>query len=158
MARDNLRHLVRDVHRIKEESVERVPRHFTMKSFVAATFGALFFGLTFALKGLLLQVTQQFPVYHKWYIMFAILVILSAEIYSIGYSHVKNKEKRGFGQFWFKRIVTYAVVGFFVSVFLVYVYALNQLVVSPEHLINTIVALALPCCIGASIADLLKQY
>jgi uncharacterized membrane protein len=158
MARSSLQHILRDVHRIKEESIERVPHHFGLRAVVAAIFGALIFGLTFSLKGMLMQVTLAFSPAQKWIIFATILAILTAEIRFIGYSHVKNKSQRHFGQFWIKRLTTYVFVGFLVSVFLIYVYGVNNLVVSDAHLFNTIMALALPCCIGASIADLVKKY
>lgn len=158
MAKPALKQIADDVSFIREEMVERVPHHFTAKQMVASVFGALVFGLTFALKGLLLDVTERLTQEHIAYMLGAIVVILSAEIYYIGYSHVKNKDQRRFGQFWLKRISAYLIVGFAVSWFLTYLYGINNLVMGPEHLRNTIVALALPCCIGAGIADLLKQY
>ena len=158
MARDSIKHLLRDVHRIKEESIDRVPHHFTMKHAMGAAFGAIVFGLTFVPKGLFIDVTAKLTQQHIWAMIATIVLILSGEIYFIGYQHVKNKSQRHFGQFWSKRIVTYLIIGFAVSLGLIYLYGLNFLVLSPTHLQNLVVALALPCCIGASIADLLEQY
>jgi uncharacterized membrane protein len=88
----------------------------------------------------------------------AIIAILTAEIYYIGYARVHDKQNRKFGQFWGKRVVAYMAVGFLTSVFLIYLYGLNYLVESEMHLRYLILALALPCCIGASVTDLLKKY
>ncbi len=154
----SLKQVADDVRYIREEHIDKIPQHFSPKAIVASLFGALIFGLTFSLKGLLLQVTQNFSVNQKWYIIAALLLILTAEIYFIGYARVKNKSQRHFSQFWLKRTITYFGIGVVVAIFLVYIYGVQNLVVSDAHLLNTIVALALPCCIGASIADLLKQY
>lgn len=157
MGTASLKQIANDV-RVIRDSVERVPDHFNMRHVVAATFGAFFFGLTFALKGLLLQATSNLTENHLLYIILAIFVILTTEIYYIGYSKVRDKESRHFSQFWAKRIATYVVIGFAVSAFLVYLYSIDKLAQSPEHVRNIIIALALPCCTGASVADLLKKY
>src|SRR3989338_4234775 len=107
--------VARDVRAIKEELVERIPHHFSMKAIVGAAFGALIFGLTFTLKGLLLEVTKALTPSHLLGMLVAIIVILSGGIYFVGYAHVKNPAARTFGQFWLKRITTYFVVGFAVS-------------------------------------------
>ena len=158
MARSSIQHLMRDVHRIKEESIDRVPHHFTMKHAMGAAFGAIVFGLTFVPKGLFIDVTAKLTQQHIWAMLAAILIILSGDIYFIGYAHVKDKSRRHFGQFWSKRIIAYTIIGFAVSLGLIYLYGLNYLVLNATHLQNLVVALALPCCIGASIADLLEQY
>lgn len=157
MAPASLKQIANDVRSIRD-SIERVPDHFNMRHVVGATFGAFFFGLTFALKGLVLQVTSNLTENHLLFIILAIFVVLTAEIYYIGYSKVRDKESRHFSQFWAKRIAAYIIIGFLVSAFLVYLYGINDLAQSPEHIRNIIIALALPCCTGASVADLLKKY
>ncbi|MBI4144910.1 DUF2391 family protein [Candidatus Woesearchaeota archaeon] len=158
MAKPALKQVAEDVRFIREEMVERVPHHFNMKRVVGAAFGALIFGLTFVPKGLFIDVTQKLTDTHIWFIIATTIVILSSEIYYIGYARVRNKSQRRFGQFWVKRLASYLVIGFVVSWFLIYLYGINFLLVGPEHLRNMVVALGLPCCIGASIEDLLQQY
>lgn len=158
MKKSPLSRIERELHDIRRVQVERVPRHFNAKAVIGALFGSLFFGVSFALKGLLLQVTRNFTANHVWFIGAAIVFILTLEIYFIGYSYVQNRKQRPFGQFWFKRIATYVVVGFVVATFLVYLYGINNIADSSVHVKNIIVALAFPCCIGASIADLIKRY
>jgi len=150
--------IARDVRYIKDDLVEKVPRHFTMKHVIGSVFGALVFGLTFAIKGLLLDVTEVLTENHIRWILFSIAVALSGAIYYIGYARVKHKETRKFGQFWAKRFTAYVLIGFGVSYLLVNLYGINILTTNAEHLRNTVIALALPCCIGATISDLLKQY
>ena len=157
MGTASLKQIASDV-RVIRDSVERVPDHFNMRHVIGATFGAFFFGLTFALKGLVLQATANLTNDHLLLMVATIFIILTAEIYYIGYSKVRDKETRHFSQFWAKRIATYMVIGFLASTFLVYLYGINNLAQSPEHIRNIIIALALPCCTGASVADLLKKY
>lgn len=158
MKKSPLVRIERELHDIRRVQVERVPRHFGMKAVIGALFGSLFFGVSFALKGLLLQVSRHLTVQHVWFIVAAIVLILTCEIYFIGYSYVQNKKRRPFGQFWVKRIVTYVCVGFAVAAFLVYLYGINGIADDAVHVRNIVVALAFPCCIGASIADLIKKY
>lgn len=157
MASASLKQIAEDVKVIRN-TVERVPDHFNRRHFVGAVFGALFFGLAFSLKGLLLQVTSRLTENHLLFMVIAIFAILTAEIYYIGYSKVKDKHDRKFGQFWAKRVTAYLFIGFLVSTFLVYLYGLNNLATGTMHVRNIIIALAVPCCFGASIADLLKKY
>ncbi len=158
MAKSAMSRIEKELHDLRKAQLDRIPRHFGMKAFIGAVFGSLFFGISFALKGLLLQITRNFTEQQVWWICAAIVIVLSCEIYFIGYSYVPNRKQRPFGQFWFKRILTYVFVGFLVATFLVYLYGINNVADSPMHVKNIIVALAFPCCIGASIADLIKRY
>ncbi|HSU72634.1 MAG TPA: DUF2391 family protein [Candidatus Binatia bacterium] len=152
-----LKHIDSDLDSIRN-TLERVPDHFNMRHVVGSLFGALLFGLPFVPKGLFIDVTAKLTPNHALAMLISIAVILTMEIYYIGYARVHDKDKRHFGQFWGKRIVAYVAVGFFVSVFLIYLYGLNYLVASQIHLRYLMLALALPCCIGASVTDLLKKY
>jgi uncharacterized membrane protein len=153
----NLKQIAQDVEYIRN-TVERVPDHFNMRHVVGSLFGALLFGLPFVPKGLFIDVTAKLTPNHALAMLAAIVAILTAEIYYIGYARVHNKDHRHFGQFWAKRIVAYVAVGFFVAIFLTYLYGLNFLVESDTHLRYLVLALALPCCVGASVTDLLKKY
>lgn len=152
-----LKHIDSDLDSIRV-MLERVPDHFNTRHIVGSIFGALLFGLPFVPKGLFIDVTAKLSSNHALAMILSIVGILTAEIYFIGYSRVHNKDTRHFGQFWGKRLVAYTAVGFCVSIFLIYLYGLNYLVLNDQHLRYLVLALALPCCIGASVTDLLKKY
>ncbi|MEM4282133.1 MAG: DUF2391 family protein [Candidatus Woesearchaeota archaeon] len=152
----SLKQIASDVRLIREEMVEKVPSHFSPRHITSAFFGALFIGMMFVIKGLLLQVASILTSRHLWIIAAATFIILTGEIYFVGYSRVKDKSKRPFGQFWFKRIVSYSIIAVLVSYFLVYIYGIN--ILAGANTYKVIVALLLPCAVGASLADLLKQY
>ena len=152
-----LKHIDSDLDSIRN-MLERVPDHFNARHVVGSLFGSLLFGLPFVPKGLFIDVTAKLTPNHAFAMLLSIAIILTAEIYYIGYSRVHDKDQRHFGQFWGKRIIAYTAVGFFVSIFLIYLYGLNYLVLNESHLRYLILALALPCCIGASVTDLLKKY
>lgn len=147
-----------DVRAIKNKLLHKEPEHFSKKRIFAAFFGAILVGLTFTLKGLLFQVSQAFTEQEMVLLVLATLIILTAEIYLIGYSRVQNKRRRPFGQFWLKRILTYYAIGMIVSVGLVYIYGLHNFAINPYHAVKMALAVSMPASIGAAAADLLEQY
>jgi len=150
-----IQQIASDVRLIKEETVEKIPAHFSIKHIVSAFMGALLMGLTFVFKGLLLQVASALNKSHVLAIIVSTIFLLTAEIYFVGYGRVKNKAQRPFPQFWFKRVITYYAIAMLVSFFLVYIYGINLL--AGVDTMKVVVAVALPCAVGASLADLLKQ-
>lgn len=154
----SIQHVEREVHLIKEQLVERIPSHFNAKHVVSAFFGALLIGITFMPKGFLLDIATNLEARHLASIAVITLLILSGEIYFIGYERVKDKKTRPFFQFLVKRILSYYSIAFLVSGLLVYVYGVDQLVFSNYDVFRVIVAMSLPSAIGASLSDLLNQY
>jgi len=137
------------------------PAHFSKRDLIDAFFGALFLGVTFAIKGLLIQVSLALDNLHLVLIVISTLLLLTAEIYFIGYNRVIKKSQRRFGQFWLKRIVSFYFVAVLTATFLVYLFGLNSLpdiANNFQNVLRLIVLISLPCGIGAAITDLLKQY
>ena len=147
------------VDELRNRLLIKEPEKFSVRDLVDAYFGALLLGMTFAVKGLLIKVSQALDTTHLVLIVVFTLLILTAEIYFIGYSRVTEKSKRKFGQFWLKRIFTFYLVAIVTSVFLVYLFGLNKLPeVTNGDVLNLAVLISFPCAIGAAIADLLKKY
>lgn len=149
------------VNELRERLIIAEPEHFSKQDLVYAFFGALLLGLTFAVKGLLIKVSQALTMMHVVLIVVSTLLILTAEIYFIGYSRVTKKEERRFGQFWLKRIIAFYAVAIIISFFLVYIFGLNLLPEIAVHnsfgALKLIVLISMPCAIGAAITDLLKE-
>lgn len=149
------------VDELRDKLLVSEPAHFSKKDLIDAFFGALILGLTFAIKGLLIRVTQVLTITHIAVIVITTLLILSAEIYFIGYSRVTKKSERKLGQFWLKRLLAFYIIAIIVAVFLVYVFSLNMLteiVQDSLGVIKLIAIISMPCAIGAATTDLLKKY
>jgi uncharacterized membrane protein len=147
-----------DVERIKDKLIDHTPEHFSKQDFVRAGIGALFLGFSALFSGNLLLIATNIPAFHLLVIILGTLLILTLEIYIIGYSRVTDKITRKFGQFWLKRISTFYSIAIIVAAILTYTFGFQYLVPSTESFIAVIVVLSAPCAIGASMGDLLKKY
>ncbi len=150
--------IARDTQILRERLVEKVPGHFGMRRVISAFFGALFFGFTFVLKGLLIDVGINLSNLHLALITLATWAILSAEIYFVGYSRVTNQHQRQLGQFWLKRITAYYLIALFTSFLLLSVYGIPELVGTPWLTFKLVIAISFPAAVGAAAADLLGKY
>ncbi len=153
--KDHIKKIRKDIEIIKERIVIKTPTHFSLYHVFVSFFGALILGQTFVLKGLLYSVSYSLSPVHIFAIVFVTLFVLSAEIYYVGYRRVRDKRKRHFGQFWFKRISTYLLIAFIISFGLIFLYNLNS---SLDHTLKIVVAMSFPCAVGASLADLVERY
>ena len=89
------------------------------------------------------------------------LLILMGETYFIGYRRVKDPKKRPLGQFMVKRVSTLYLVAILVTLYLVYIFGINnqELVGNdPLSIIKICFLISMPCAIGAAIPSLLKKY
>lgn len=148
--------IAQDVKLLRERLVEKIPGHFDMRHIVTAFFGALFFGFTFVLKGLLLDVGLTLSDFNLLMIILATIGILSAEIYFVGYHRVPNKKERPFFQFWAKRIVAYYGIALVVSWLLLWLYDMDG--IAGAHMHKLVVMISFPAAIGAAVSDLLGKY
>jgi len=146
----------KELDQIRCAVVEKEPEHFSKEDIVRGFFGALFFGFSFAFSKLVVDVGNVLTWAHVWIILLSTFVILTLEIYFIGYERVPNKKERLFGQFWLKRIITFYLIAYVVSFFLVYVFGIYLL--AGANVLKIIIAISMPCSIGAAMADLLKKY
>lgn len=153
--KEHIKKIKKDIEIIKERIVIKTPTHFSWAHLAAAFIGALILGQTFVLKGLLYTVSYALTAIHIAAIILVTLFVLSIEIYYVGYRRVKKKEKRPFGQFWFKRISTYMIIAFLVSFGLIFLYNMDSTFI---HTLKIAVAMSFPCAVGASLADLVERY
>lgn len=135
---------------------ELPPEHFSSRDIVRSFFGAAFIGVTFVFSKYLVELAPQLDVQRLILIILSTVAILTLEIYYIGYQRVQDPQRKFF-QFWFKRLVTFYVVAILVSAYLSYIYSLTT-VVGGENVIKLVIAMSMPCAIGASITDLMKKY
>lgn len=145
-----------DVKVLRERLVEKTPGHFGLRHIGTAFFGALFFSFTFVLKGLLFDVGLNLQTKELTLIIITTIIILTIQIYFLGYTKVPDKNKRKFGQFWIKRITTYYTIAIFTSMLLLYLYGVLE-IAGPQSY-KLIIAVSLPAAIGAGAADLLGKY
>jgi uncharacterized membrane protein len=148
------------VNHLRERLLDRVPEHFSKRDVVNAMFGSLTIGITFILKGATLNTALGLDIIHLELVLLATLLILFAEIYFIGYSRVKDKNSRRFGQFMTKRLIALYSITVMTSVFLVYLLNLNNnpAVHSTVDIAKIVVLVSFPCAIGAAVPSLLRKY
>ncbi len=135
---------------------ELPPEHFGFRDVVRSFFGAAFIGITFVFSKNLIELPPLLDASRLLLIVLSTVVILTLEIYYIGYARVTDPH-RWFFQFWLKRIATFYIVAIIVSLYLAYIYNLT-LLVGDRNIIKLVLAMSMPCAIGASITDLLKKY
>jgi uncharacterized membrane protein len=145
---------------IKEKLLDRVPEHFSRRDIINAVFGSLILGTTFILKGGTVSTAVGLTTIHVGVITFVTFIVLFCEIYFIGYSRVKNKNQRRFGQFMTKRLFTLYFIAVAMSFALVYLLNLNHnpLVHNFREVMQVVILMAFPCAIGAAVPSLLKKY
>ena len=148
----------KDVEKLKKELIEKAPEHFSKRDLLRSFVGSLFLGFSVLFSSNLINVARNIPERHLYLIVLFTIIVLSSEIYFIGYSRVQDKYERPFGQFWIKRLVAFYFVAICVSFILVYVFGLIFLLQSPGELFGIIIIISAPCAIGASIGDLIKKY
>lgn len=147
-----------DVERIKDKLIDHTPEHFSRQDFIRASIGALFLGFSVLFSGNLVNLSSKIPVAHLFIIVLGTILILTLEIYIIGYSRVNDRVTRKFGQFWVKRILSFYLTALIISIILAYTFGLQYILPSTESFIYLIIILSAPCAIGASLGDLLKKY
>jgi uncharacterized membrane protein len=148
----------KDVEKIKKELIDKTPDHFSQKDVLRSFMGSLFLTFSVAFSGNILTVAYKIPDKHLYLVSIFIIIILTAEIYFIGYSRVEDKQQRKFGQFWIKRLVAFYLVAFIVSFIISYIFGIIYLVNDIGHYFKLILIISGPASIGASISDLLKKY
>jgi len=158
---EKLEMLRQKIEELESRILLNEPSHFSKRDLVDAFFGALFLGLPFSIKGLLITVSTSLTKWNVIFIILSTILILTAEIYFIGYSRVTKKSERKFGQFWLKRFVAFFTISIVTSLFLVFLFGLNNLADignNSWNICRLATILSMPCAIGAAITDLLKKY
>ncbi len=156
--RKDLKRIEKKISALHEKILEKRPSHFRSRDIVNAVFASLVLGLVFVFKGSLFDIAIKLTTNHLVAIIITTLIILTAEIYFIGYSRVKRKKERRFCQFWLKRLVTLYIIAIVVSLFLVYLFGINYLVHTNCEVFKVVITLSMPCAVGAAVPSLLKQY
>jgi len=153
-----VKHIEKQIDNLYEKLYEKVPSHFHYRDIINAFVGSLVLGLTFVFKGSLIQISLTLTKAHLAFIVLVTAVILTFQIYFVGYSRVKYKHRRKFGQFWAKRFFTLYFIAILVSLSLVYLFNMDSLAGSLYGVFKIVIAVSMPCAIGAAIPSLLKQY
>jgi len=144
---------------LNEGLLERKPERFSAKDVVRAFFGALVIAATFVFSSLLLEVVRNMHTYQLIVIIIATFVILVAEIYFIGWSRIRKLGEHGRNvyEFTIKRLIVIYPVSIIVAVLYFYILGFNRMLL-PNQMWGFIFLVAMPCSIGAAVADLLKKY
>ncbi len=146
--------------KLHDKLLEKRPSHFRRRDIINAFFASFLLGLVFLFKGSLIQISLHLTEKNIIAIILTTIVILTLEIYFVGYTRVnpKERETRHFGQFWLKRLFTLYIISIIVSLGLVYLYGVNDIVGSSLNVFKVVVAVSMPCAVGAAMPSLLKKY
>lgn len=153
-----IKHIESQISNLYEKLYEKRPSHFHFRDVINAFMGSTILGLTFVFKGSLIELSLTLTKYHLFFIILTTAILLTFQIYFVGYSRVKQKKKRKFDQFWAKRFFTLYGIAVFVSLALVYLFNMNSLTSSLFDIFKIVVAVSMPCAIGAAVPSLLKRY
>lgn len=156
----DVKHIERQIDDLYEKIYEKRPGHWHYRDIINAFVGSLVLGLTFVFKGALIQVSLTLTNSHLFLIVLTTSLLLTFQIYFVGYSRVGTTErrKRRFGQFWAKRFFTLYLIAIIVSFALVYLFNMNALAGTIYNVLKIVIAVSMPCAIGAAVPSLLKQY
>ncbi len=151
-------HIEREIHNLYEKLYEKRPSHFHFRDIINSFVGSLILGLTFVFKGSLIELSLTLTKVNISFIILVTAIILTFQIYFMGYSRVKHKKRRKFGQFWAKRFFTLYFIAILVSFMLVYLFNMDAVASNFTNVLKIVIAVSMPCAIGAAIPSLLKHY
>jgi uncharacterized membrane protein len=145
-----------NINILKNKLTDKQVKLFGKKDIINSSFSAFLIGLTFAFKGLLIEVGMSLPWKNVFMIIAVTLFLLTTEIYFIGYSRVKNKKERPFGEFLFKRLVTMYIISFLVSFLIMYLFGFMYFSNDIFDFLKLVFIVAMPSAVGAAIPGMLK--
>jgi len=148
-----------DIALLKEELLEKKPERFSVRDIIRSFFGALFIGVTFVFSGRLFDVAKLMDLVQTIFVIAATIIMLIAEIYFIGWSRIKKSKEpgRNIFEFTFKRVVVAYLVSIAVALFYLYILGYEKILPGAE-ICKLMFLVAMPCSIGAAVADLLRKY
>ena len=135
----------------------RPPNHFSIHDFLNAVFGSFFVAITFLASGNMTAYALRLEILNMVAIVIFTFIVITFEIYILGYRFVRKKAKRPFYEFWGHRFPT-MVLSSFVSIYaLMYLYGLNEYYSSLDML-KIAIAIFLPAAAaGAAMESLRKK-
>jgi len=155
-----LDNIEKNIFRINEKLLDKVPGHFSRRDVINSVFGSLIMGITFILKGGTVSTAVNLSQIHIIILIFVTMLVLFAEIYFISYTRVRNKNRRNLGQFVAKRMLSLYIITLSVSFALIYLFNLqnHDLVGSFDNVVRLVFFVSFPCAVGAAVPSLLKKY
>jgi uncharacterized membrane protein len=135
------------------------PKHFSQEDIFYAFLGALFVGLPFVFRSLVIDIAKTISMQHVVALVITAAILITIEIYYFGYKRIPDRERpqRTFAEFWAKRFITVYVVSLLTSLFLIYLYGLNYLLGDSFTILKAVVAISLPCSLAAALTDLFRK-
>jgi uncharacterized membrane protein len=153
-----LEDLRQEVKLLKDKLIIQTPEHFSKRNILSIFSGALFFGLTFMFKGLLVEIALILPTANILLIVASTIMILMGQIYFIGYNKVADKKRRKMGQFVLKRLAASYSIALIVAFYLSFIFGIMFVAGDILGFIKLVLVLTMPCAVGGAIGDLLHKY
>lgn len=152
-----MRKIHAEIKEIKEILTDAYPpEHFSAKDMMTALLAAIIVGSSFFFNTLLVSTSIQLTFKQVVGIILVTSLVLTAEIYFVGYERVHNKSRRRFGQFWAKRFFAFYGISLAVAFSLAYLYGFTAALGSNAEILRVIIAVSFPCTVAIGLADLVK--
>lgn len=132
-------------------------QHFSKEDIFYSFYGALFIGMVFSFNKILIDVAKAVTAKHIFAIIILTIILTTIQIYYIGYTRVKEREKRPFSEFWAKRFFTVYLISLLTPAILIYIYNINSILGSTGDVIKAIFVISMPCTLGATLSDLVRK-
>jgi uncharacterized membrane protein len=134
----------------------RPPHHFSVHDFLNAVFGSFFVALTFLFKGGMTSIALNMPVANMIALVIFTFVIITFEIYMLGYRYVRKRAQRPFRQFWVHRFTTMVLASFGSIYLIMYLYGLDANYTHIEML-RIACTIFLPAAAAGAAMELLRK-
>jgi len=136
--------------------MKREPHHFSLRDFLKAMLAALIVALTFVFKGSMFEYAEKMNSSHVFFVLVVTCIIVTIEIYFLGYRFVTNRKERPFYEFWAKRFFTIITSSFIMVWLIIHMYGINEYITTQEEL-KFIFAVLFPSAIAGAAMEILKK-
>ncbi|MFC1697753.1 DUF2391 family protein [Nanoarchaeota archaeon] len=148
-----------DVKYIRK-SIEKTSKiaDFSIDDVIFTFFAAFALGLVFIFKGKMIEISKNLGWVHVGLIIGLSLFIMAAIVYYFAYGkHKVDIHKRAPFEFVSKRVISSYIIAVIAAILLVFIYNINSNASNFGEIVRIVVAISLPCSIGATIKDLFKK-
>lgn len=137
--------------------MKREPPRFTRDDFARAFFGSFIAAVTFLFKGSMVSFSIQMSVFSTMAVALLTCLLLTVEIYVLGYKYVQDRKRRPFLEFWAKRFFSIILSSFLAIYLLMFAYGIQDIVGDPTLLFKVAIAVLLPAATAGGAVEILRK-
>jgi len=113
-----------------QKLIEKTPVRFKIRDLTHDFFASLIVGLIIIFKGNLDRIPEIMTMTHLFFVVLSTLIVLTGAIYFGSYIHVSDKKNWPFFNVWIKRVISNYSIALIVSVYLIYVFGFDALLIN----------------------------